>query len=88
MKVPPRRWRSPACRAEVYDGTQTKATTFLLVPASVGSNWWMHWVHQRASVRFLNPRVTFIGHAQGYPKDLALCVYDGKFGYECWRWKE
>jgi phage N-6-adenine-methyltransferase len=62
---------------------------FFLVPASVGSNWWAKWVHEKAAVKFLGPRVTFVGHTQGYPKDLALCIYsDEKPGYECWRWKK
>ena len=60
----------------------------LLVPASVGSNWWAEHVDRKALVLFTSPRVKFVGHVQSYPKDLALCCYatDLKPGYECWRW--
>jgi phage N-6-adenine-methyltransferase len=60
---------------------------FLLIPASVGSNWWTQYVDQRAAVFFLSPRVTFVGHTSAYPKDIALCVYGAPQGYECWRWR-
>jgi hypothetical protein len=67
----------------------------LLTPASVGSNWWVLNIHQKATVYFLSPRLTFVGHTQSYPKDLALSVYCTDSyaveaphpGYECWRWK-
>jgi len=60
---------------------------FLLVPASVGSNWFRHFVFNRAMVLFLSPRLTFVGHTQCYPKDLILAIYGHKPGFECWRWK-
>ena len=65
----------------------------LLVPASVDSNWWMRHVAGHARVLALNPRVKFKGHAQGFPKPLALCVYDPRFHtqpalVEPWRWKK
>lgn len=50
-------------------------TVVVLVPASVGSNWWKDHVHLKAAVYFLSPRLKFKGHKQGYPKDLALLVY-------------
>lgn len=61
----------------------------LLIPASVGSNWWAEHVDGRARVLFLSPRVTFVGHSSPYPKDLSLCVFmHTRPGYECWRWKD
>lgn len=65
-------------------------SVFLLVPASVGSNWWAEFVDRRCDVYFLGPRVVFEGHRQGYPKDLALCHYNGlgTHSYECWRWRK
>jgi phage N-6-adenine-methyltransferase len=58
----------------------------MLVPAAVGSNWWAAHVHQKAAVYFLRPRLKFIGHDQGYPKDLALLVYGaGPPVYRCIR---
>lgn len=71
--------------AETRLGTQQKI--MLLIPASVGSNWWGRSVHDVARVYFLSPRLTFVGCAQPYPKDCALCVYGEAPGYEFWRWK-
>jgi hypothetical protein len=68
---------------------------YLLVPAAVGTNYWAEYVHNRAHVYFLLPRLTFVGHTEAYPKDCALCVYrypwvidkpDSHY-YHCWRWK-
>lgn len=61
----------------------------MLVPASVGSSWWVAHVHGAAQVYFLNPRVTFVGHTSPYPKDLALLCYRRGIngGYNSWRWK-
>lgn len=61
----------------------------VLVPASVGSNWWRTHVHSWAQVYFLTPRVTFVGHTSPYPKDLALLIYRHNLwgGYNSWRWK-
>lgn len=59
----------------------------VLVPASVGSVWFSQWVHRRAYVLALQPRVTFVGHTQAYPKDLLLCCYGYVPGFDVWRWK-
>lgn len=62
----------------------------LLVPASVGANWWRDYVHNKAHVLFLNGRLTFVGETQPYPKDCALLIYTPyvKGGYEVWNWRE
>jgi hypothetical protein len=75
-----------------------------LVPASVGSNWWRDFVHDKADVRFLNGRIQFLDKfgkpigtidkktkkfkATPYPKDLALILYGNEPGYEPWTWRE
>lgn len=59
----------------------------LLVPASVGTNWFAEHVDRKALVLFLRPRLTFVGHSSPYPKDLMLAVYGERPGYECWRWR-
>jgi len=46
----------------------------VLVPASVGSNWFRDYVFNLARVYFLNPRLSFDGTAP-YPKDLMLLHY-------------
>jgi len=59
----------------------------VLVPASVDSNWWADYVHGKALVFFLRGRMRFVGARDVYPKPLALLLYDGRRGYEPWRWK-
>lgn len=65
------------------------ARVLMLVPASVGSNWWFRWVHDKAHVYLLSPRLCFDGKSP-YPKDCVLLAYDKSRptppGYECWRW--
>ena len=65
----------------------------MLVPASVDANWWAQYVHKKAAVRFVSPRISFDGVAP-YPKAIALLLY-GHWGvgvtdewYEPWRWKK
>ena len=65
------------------------ACTAMLVPASVGANWWKDYVEGKAYVTFLNGRLTFKGHDKPYPKDMALLLYAPYLqGGSCvWRWK-
>lgn len=64
------------------------ARILMLVPASIGSNWFRDHVLGKAMVLGLNPRMSFDGLAM-YPKDLMLCVYaHGVNGFDQWRWKE
>ena len=60
---------------------------FLLTPASIGSNWFQEHIWGHALVLALNPRLTFVGHNQSYPKDLILSCFTGQYGFEPWRWK-
>ncbi len=72
------------CRREFNQG----ARIALLVPASVGSNWFGEHVHGHALVLPLQgPRLSFDGE-NGYPKDLMLCVYGLPAGFEPWRWRD
>jgi phage N-6-adenine-methyltransferase len=81
-----RAWRELCCH---------RAQTLMLVPAAVGSNWWRDWVNEKARVRFLNPRLTFVGCKDPYPKDCALLIYDHFVlddewrtdFYDVWTWK-
>lgn len=62
--------------------------TFMLVPASVGSNWYAEHVHGIAHVVALSPRLMFIGETNPYPKDLALLIWSSVCGgFSTWRWK-
>jgi len=59
----------------------------LLVPASVDSNWWCDYVHGKAWVEFLSPRISFDGK-NPFPKPCALVCYNvAGIGYGTWRWK-
>jgi phage N-6-adenine-methyltransferase len=72
------------CAMESREG----AKIFMLVPASVGSNWYLDYVHRHAYVLALNPRLKFVGHKTAYPKDLILCCYQNHLsGFNVWRWK-
>jgi len=61
----------------------------LLVPASVGANWFRDYVDQKAHILLLNGRLTFVGHTAPYPKDLILCLYGPRITpeYRVWDWK-
>lgn len=59
-----------------------------LVPASIGSNWYAEYVHNKSMVLALSPRLTFEGEKSSFPKDLILAIYSNGFkGFDIWRWK-
>jgi hypothetical protein len=65
-----------------------RGTIVMLVPASVGTGWFSRYVHRRALVLALSPRLTFVGHEHPFPKDLMVCVY-GRWvvpAFDTWRW--
>lgn len=68
-----------------YEGTG--ALIAMLIPAAIGTNYFREYIHGKALVLALSPRLTFVGHTQSYPKDLILCVYGKAPGFDCWRWK-
>lgn len=71
------------CAIEAAQG----AKIFMLVPASVGSNWYRDFVEPYAYVLGLNPRLSFDGKSP-YPKDCILCCYiHGLTGFKTWNWK-
>ena len=74
--------------AKAWDTRECGARIFVLVPASIGSAWYQALVFERAHVIALAPRVTFVGHASPYPKDLILAIYSAvRGGFSTWRWK-
>jgi hypothetical protein len=66
-----------------------KAKIALLVPASVGSNWYRDFIHERHGVKvlFLNGRICFDGK-NGYPKDCMLVLFGTgqPFAVDVWTW--
>ncbi len=78
---------------KAYRESWGSAKIAMLVPASVGANWWLNWVHYKAMVLFLNGRLTFVGQTQPYPKDCALLLYgaerqQGWDSYCVWKWRD
>lgn len=63
------------CRDWVRYAESGSRLTFL-VPASIDSNWWCESVAGTARLVPLRQRVKFLGHAQGFPKPIALCIYE------------
>jgi len=66
------------------------ARIYVLLPAAVGSNWFRDWVVPYASIYFLNPRLTFVGEASSYPKDLMMATYrvtPSNNSFNVWRWR-
>lgn len=72
--------------------SQRGCRILMLVPASVGSNWFRDYVDGNASVLFLNGRLTFVGSPTPYPKDLMLICWGipGELPgwYSVWNWKK
>ena len=66
------------------------ANVAMLVPASVGANWWRDNVDPYAYKIFLNGRITFVGADAPYPKDCALLLYVPWVakGWSTWSWRE
>jgi phage N-6-adenine-methyltransferase len=75
---------------KAYNECHLGVSSMLLVPASVGANWWKHWVHNKAHAICLNGRITFVGQKDPYPKDLALLIYTPACsgGYSVWSWQD
>jgi len=62
----------------------------VLIPASVGANWWRDYVENSCYQLFLNGRITFEGCTTPYPKDCALLLYTPyiRSGNCVWDWKK
>ncbi len=61
--------------------------TLLLVPMGT-QDWACEHVWGKAFVLKLKGRVTFVGHPQGFPKDLVLAAFGyGLSGEEVWDWR-
>lgn len=69
------------------------AATAMLIPASVGSNWWRDFVHNRARVLLLNGRLAFMPDKPTwlYPKDCCLLLFGSRVidgMYDVWTWHD
>lgn len=63
-----------------YEASLIGGKTCVLIPASMGANWWRDWVEDKAVVLPLNGRPVFVGSPDGYPKDCALLLYTPNWG--------
>lgn len=82
---------SEKCRDWVLAAEMGARLTFL-VPASIDSNWWCQNVAGTARIVPLKGRVTFVGHNHGFPKPIALCIYEPSWPDNppieyAWAWK-
>lgn len=61
----------------------------MLVPASVGANWFRDNVHGKALVIFLSGRLRFLESRPEwtYPKDCMLILFGAAPGYCLWEWE-
>ena len=77
----------------VAKASLSEANIAMLIPASVGANWWKQWVHHRAKALFLNGRLAFMPDKPMwlYPKDCALLLYGPGLerypNYDIWTWR-
>lgn len=94
-----RNWLNPTYKnlAEWFAKCAIESRSFVgeglilvLTPASVGANYFADHVHNKALVLALNPRITFVGETDPYPKDCMLSVYGPSVtpGFDVWRWTD
>jgi len=84
---PPFNSIEPWAKKCAYHSQAHKSRILFLVPASVGSNWFADYVHNKALVLACNPRLSF-DSLHPYPKDIILACYNfSRIGFECWKWK-
>jgi hypothetical protein len=62
------KWAKKASETKVIN------SLYMLVPASVGANWFRDYVHGKAMVLLLNGRLSFDGK-NPFPKDCMLLIY-------------
>ena len=89
-------WLNPPyadIRPWVEKAALSPSSIAMLIPASVGANWWKQWVHRKAKVLFLNGRLAFMPDKPTwlYPKDCALLLYGPGLeqypNYDIWTWR-
>lgn len=69
--------------------SQKGAKILLLVPASIGTNWFRDFVYGKSEVLALNGRVKFLGpDMPAFPKELILCRYGFGTGFDVWTWPD
>lgn len=71
-----------------WQASRKGAYVAMLVPAAVGTQWWHEFVRGKGYAIMLQSRIQFVGHTDGFPKDLALVLYAPFLagGETTWRW--
>ncbi len=70
-----------------FDESVKGAKIIMLVPASVGSEWYADFCFENCLTVAIRPRLTFEGHTNCYPKDLMLLMFGfEEVGFELWKW--
>src|SRR5262245_31145097 len=74
--------------AKCMEEGELGARIAFLTPASVSAGWFARFVHGRALVLPLRPRLKFSGHTKPYPKDLMLSIFGPLTapGFAPWQW--
>lgn len=87
---PPYGHITPWVEKAFTDSLKYDTSIAMLIPASVGSNWWRNYVHMEARVWLLNRRIQFVGAPTVSPKDHALLIYAPwlESGYHIWDWAQ
>jgi len=77
-------WAAKCARTALRPG----ARILFLTPAAVSTNWFAEHVFGHARVFAVRPRLTFVGHTTGFPKDMILSVFGVREtpAFCCWRW--
>jgi len=84
--------------ASEYESASLQARTLLLVPAGLDTHWFWSYVHGRALVLMLSPRIPFLNpdltpvlDSKGRPaainRPMMLAVYGVEPGFERWIWQ-
>jgi len=75
-------WAAKCARTTLQPGSRI----LFLTPAAVSTNWFADHVYGRARVFAIRPRLVFVGHIIGFPKDMILSVYGEPPAFCLWRW--
>lgn len=78
----------PWVKKSIIEAKEFGCKIVMLVPSSVGSQWWKKFVAPYAYIAHLSPRLTFGGCKDPYPKDTSLLLYTpwGFTGTEYFNW--
>ena len=80
-------WVAKAAEWRFASARGARSRILVLVPASIGANWFRDHVIGHAFVWALNGRIKFVGAKDPYPKDCMLLEYGHAIGFGVWEWR-